>query len=126
MAQCFVSVIKSKSEGEVIEVTDPVEDYNREKDACVEDSSLQAVTDSSLQPVTSEKSHSLNEVCNANEEMSSDTSDQEIDNATILLFEDTLMKHQGRRTEGGKKKLKWNRQNRLRFVYLCCHPFQIT
>ena len=40
--------------------------------------------------------------------MSSNTSDQEIDNATILLFEDTLTKHLGRRTEGGRKKLKLN------------------
>ena len=40
--------------------------------------------------------------------MSSDTSDQEIDNATILLFEDKSTKHLGRRTEGGKKKLTWN------------------
>ena len=84
-------MIESNSEGEVIEVMDRAEDYNSEKDVCIEDSSLQ--------PVTSEKSHSLNEVCNANEEMSSDTSDQEIDNAT---------KHLGRRTEGSKKKLKWN------------------
>ena len=44
----------------------------------------------------------------ANEEMSSDTSHQEINNATILLFEDTFTKQLGRRTEGGKKKLKWN------------------
>ena len=108
MAQCFVSVIESNSEGRVTEVMDRAEDYNSEKDLCVEDSSLQSVEDSSLQPVTSEKNHSLNEVCSVNEEMSSDTSDQEIDNATILLFEDTLTKHLGRRTEGRKKKLKWN------------------
>ena len=100
MAQCFVSVIESNSEGEVIEVMDRAEDYNSEEDVCV--------ADSSLQPVTSEKNHSLNQVCNANEEMSSNTSDQEIDNGTILLFEDTLTKHLGRRTERGKKKLKWN------------------
>ena len=116
MAQCFVLVIESNGEGEVIEVMDRAEDYNSEKDVCVEDSSLQPVADSSLQPVTSKKNYSLNEVCNGNEEMSSDTSDQEIymhqtsdqeiDNATILLFEDTLTKHLGRRTEGGKKKLK--------------------
>ena len=87
---------------------DRAEDYNSEKDVCVEDSPLQPVADSLLQPVTSEKNHSLNEVCNANEKMSSDTSDQEIDNAIILLFEDTLTKHLGRRTEGRKKKLKWN------------------
>ena len=107
MAQCLVSVIESNSK-EVIEVMDRAEDCNSEKDVCVEDSSLQPIVDSSLQPVTSEKNHSLNEVCNANEEMSSDTSDQETDNANILLSEDTLTKHLGRRTEGGKKKLKWN------------------
>ena len=80
---------------------DRAEDYNSEKDVCVEDSllqpvedsslqpvedsslqpvedsSLQPVEDSSLQPVTSEKNHSLNEECSANKEMSSDTSDQE-------------------------------------------------
>ena len=95
MAQCFVSVIESNSEGEVIDVMDRAEDYNSEKDVCVEDSSLQ--------PVISEKNHSLNEVCNANEEISSDTSDQEIDNATILLFEDTLTKHLGKGQKAGRK-----------------------
>ena len=101
MAQRCISVIESNSEGEVIEVMDRAEEeYNSQKDQCVEDSPLQ--------PVISEKNQAVNEVCHANEEMSSDTSDQEIDNATILPFEDTLTKHLGRRTEGGKKKLKWN------------------
>ena len=98
MAQWFVSVIESNSEGEVIEMMDRAENYSREKDICVEDSSLQ--------PVTSEKNHSLNELCNANEEMSSDTSDQEIDNATIRLFEDTLTKHLEEGQKAGRKS--WN------------------
>ena len=100
MAQRCISVIESNSEGEAIEVMDRAEEYNSQKDVCVEGSPLQ--------PVTSEKKQAVNEVCQANEEMSSDTSDQEIDNANILPVEDTLMKHLGRRTEGGKKKLKWN------------------
>ena len=79
-------MIESNSEGRVTEVMDRAEDYNSEKDVCVEDSSLQPVEDSSLQPITSEKNHSLNEVCSVNKEISSDTSDQEIDNATIFLF----------------------------------------
>ena len=100
MAQCCISVIESNSEREVIEVMDRAQEYNCQKDLCVEVSPLQ--------PVTSEKNQAVNEVCHANEEMSSDTSDQEIDNATILLFEDTLTKHLGRRSEGRKKMLKWN------------------
>ena len=100
MAQRCISVIESNSEGEAIEVMDRAEEYNSQKDVCVEGSPLQ--------PVTSEKKQAVNEVCQANEEMSSDTSDQEIDNANILPVEDTLMKHLGRRTEDGKKKLKWN------------------
>ena len=33
---------------------------------------------------------------------------QEIDNATMLLLEDTLTKHVSSKKEGGKVKLKWN------------------
>ena len=35
-------------------------------------------------------------------------SEDEIDGATVLLFEETLTKHLASKTEGGKMKLKWN------------------
>ena len=35
-------------------------------------------------------------------------SGQEIDNATMLLFEDTLTKHLSNKNKDGKVKLKWN------------------
>ena len=35
-------------------------------------------------------------------------SEDEIDDATVLLFEETLTKHLASKTEGGKMKLKWN------------------
>ena len=35
-------------------------------------------------------------------------SKDEIDDATVLLFEETLTKHPASKTEGGKMKLKWN------------------
>ena len=35
-------------------------------------------------------------------------SEDEVDDATVLLFEETLTKHLASKTEGGKMKLKWN------------------